>query len=83
MPSQQPGDYGDQSQEIKVHPNTHNPDVVWDTIKNKQKYEVVKPVDPSSPKPKGEFTCRVGGGGGVTCTHATHPRLPMSKMDPK
>lgn len=61
----------EQSKEITVHPETNNPTRVWDTIRYKQKVDVVTPVDPATPKPKDHvrFVC-------ISDTHSKTDRIP-------
>ncbi|XP_041452889.1 metallophosphoesterase MPPED2-like isoform X2 [Lytechinus variegatus] len=62
---------GDQSTEITVHPETRNPTRVWDTIRYKQKVDVVKPIDPATPKPRDHvrFVC-------ISDTHSKTGAMP-------
>ncbi|XP_038047108.1 metallophosphoesterase MPPED2-like isoform X1 [Patiria miniata] len=58
--------------EVAVHPETHRPTYVWDTMKNRSStgYRVVTPVCPDTPKPEGavRFVC-------ISDTHNQAARL--------
>ncbi|XP_071941910.1 metallophosphoesterase MPPED2-like [Antedon mediterranea] len=59
------------SKKIEVHPDTANPDKVWDRLKVKQTFKTVTPMDPSTPKPEGytRFVC-------ISDTHSRQSHMP-------
>ncbi|XP_033100123.1 metallophosphoesterase MPPED2-like isoform X2 [Anneissia japonica] len=64
-------DESESVKKIEVHPDTANPDKVWERMKVKQTVNKVTPMDPQMPKPEGHtrFVC-------ISDTHSRHDHMP-------